>query len=80
MLLFPSLRRCWLTVIVIVFFMFAALRHRRRRCRGQVVINGHTGEVIGDRPYGTGKIGELGKAGLSVVGDYLFKRGGSSSS
>ncbi|ELR25494.1 zinc finger, C3HC4 type (RING finger) domain containing protein [Acanthamoeba castellanii str. Neff] len=46
----------------------------------RVVINGHTGEVIGDRPYGTGKIGELGKAGLSVVGDYLFKRGGSSSS
>lgn len=45
----------------------------------RVVINGHTGEVIGDRPYGTGKIGELGKAGLSVVGDYLFKRGGSSS-
>lgn len=59
--------------LIFVFFMFAA---RRRR---QVVINGHTGEVIGDRPYGTGKIGELGKAGLSVVGDYLFKRGGSSS-
>jgi hypothetical protein len=48
-------------------------------CTQQVVVNGHTGEVIGDRPYGTGKIGELGKAGLTVVGDYLFKKGGSSS-
>jgi uncharacterized membrane protein len=67
-----------IVVVIFVFFMFAARRRRRRR-RRQVVVNGHTGEVIGDRPYGTGKIGELGKAGLSVVGDYLFKRGGSSS-
>lgn len=43
----------------------------------QVVINGHTGEVIGDRPYGTGKIGELGKASLSALGEYIFKGKGS---
>jgi len=40
----------------------------------KIVVNGQTGEVVGERPaYGTGKLGEMGKAGMDMIGGLLWK-------
>lgn len=40
----------------------------------KVAINGQTGQVNGDRPYGTGMLGELGKAGVNKLGEFIWKK------
>ena len=51
----------------------SAYRFNRKLYR--VLINGRTGELVGDRPYSRWKIGTLIAVGLIVVGILITQRG-----
>jgi len=38
-----------------------------------VVVSGQTGSIKGQRPYGLGNLGSIGKAGLEIVGNIFFR-------
>jgi hypothetical protein len=39
-----------------------------------VLFHGQTGQVVGERPYGLGAIGEAGKSGIESISDFFHDK------